>query len=263
MSGAPRAAGRRRNRAAARPELVIGGLHATRTALARAGEDALELWLRRDLDSGPVRELEARAHALGLAVHRVDEDTLERLAGDPHHQGALLRRRAPAPLTLKALLDRLAALEEAPLLLVLDTVQDPRNFGACLRAADGAGSHAVLHTRDRSARVTTVVAKAASGALDTVPLVAVPNLATALGELRDAGVWITGAVHDAEATLYDADFTTPSALVLGNEGTGLRHLTRERCDTLVGIPMHGALDSLNVATAAAVCLFEARRQRRT
>lgn len=253
--------GRARQRGQGRAELVLGGLHAVRTALARAGEDALELWLRHDLDSGPVRDLVARAETLGLAVQRADDATLDRRCGDAQHQGVVLRRRAPAPLTLNTLLDRLAAAESPPLLLVLDNVQDPRNLGACLRVADGAGANALVHTRDRSARITSAVAKAASGALDTVPLVEVGNLARALGALGDAGVWITGAVHDAPLPLHEADFGPPSALVLGNEGTGLRRLTRERCDALVHIPMHGALDSLNVATAAAVCLYEARRQR--
>ena len=147
------------------------------------------------------------------------------------------------------------------LILVLDAVQDPRNFGACLRVADGAGVDAVVYPRDKSARLGDVVAKAASGAIDTVRLTPVANLAAALRELRDAGVWITGADGEAEASIYDIDFSGPAALVFGNEGRGLRRLTREHCDTLASIPMAGELESLNVATAVAGGLFEARRQR--
>lgn len=240
-------------------ELIVGGLHSARTVLARAGDDVLELWLRRDHDADAVRELEASARALGVAVQRVDGATLNRLYGDDHHQGVVLRRRAPATVDLKTLLARAAP--RAALLLVLDNVQDPRNFGACLRAADGAGVDGVIFTRDRAAGLTSVVAKTASGALDSVALVAVANLAAALRQLAQAGVWTIGAAHDGATSLYEVDLCLPTALVLGNEGDGLRRLTREHCDQLVHIPMHGQVSSLNVATAAAVCLFEARRQR--
>ncbi len=242
-------------------DLVIGGLHAARMAFERAGGDVLELWLRRDHEVEALRELEASARALGVSVQRVDVSTLNRLYGDDHHQGVVLRRRAPATVELKTVLARAAALGRAALLLVLDNVQDPRNFGACLRAADGAGVDGVIFTRDRAAGLTSVVAKTASGALDTLTLTAVPNLAAALRQLAEAGVWTIGATHDGAVSLYQVDLTLPSALVLGNEGEGLRRLTREHCDQLAHIPMHGQVSSLNVATAAAVCLFEARRQR--
>ncbi|MBK8959591.1 MAG: 23S rRNA (guanosine(2251)-2'-O)-methyltransferase RlmB [Proteobacteria bacterium] len=242
-------------------DLVIGGLHAARMALERAGGDVLELWLRRDHDSEATRDIEARARSLGVSVQRLDQASLNRLYGDDHHQGVVLRRRPPATVELKTVLARAAAQGHAALLLVLDNVQDPRNFGACLRAADGAGVDAVIFTRDRAAGLTSVVAKTASGALDSVPLVAVANLASALRMLAEAGVWTLGAAQDGAIPIYQADLTLPSALVLGNEGEGLRRLTRERCDQLVTIPMHGQVSSLNVATAAAVCLFEARRQR--
>ncbi|MCB1749429.1 MAG: 23S rRNA (guanosine(2251)-2'-O)-methyltransferase RlmB [Gammaproteobacteria bacterium] len=241
-------------------DLVIGGWHAVRLALELAADGALELWLRQGQDDPAARALEVQARRYGVAVHRAEARTLDRLNGDERHQGVVLRRRPPATLTQDALLARLAGM--TPLLLVLDGVQDPRNFGACLRAADGAGVDAVVYPRDKSAPLSSVAAKAASGALDTVALVPVANLARALDALKAAGVWVTGTAHDAPLDIYAADFTAPAALVLGNEGSGLRRLTRERCDHLVSIPMAGRVPSLNVATAAAVCLFEARRQRR-
>ena len=242
-------------------DLIVGGLHAARMAFDRRGADVLEMWLRTELGSGAEHELEAIAQAQGVTVHKVDVATLNRLYGDDHHQGIVLRRRPPPTVDLKTVLAAAEVGGRAALLLVLDNVQDPRNFGACLRAADGAGVDGVIYTRDHSARLTTVVAKTASGALDSVALVAVPNLATALRQLAAAGVWAIGAAHDGPQSLYEIDLRLPSALVLGNEGEGLRRLTRERCDQLVHIPMHGQVSSLNVATAAAVCLFEARRQR--
>ena len=242
-------------------DLIMGGIHATRTALDRAGEDALELWVKRDHSVQILAEIETSARQYGAAVDHVDEKTLDKLYGDTHHQGVVLRRRAPRPLALNAFLDDVRRDQGKPLVLVLDNIQDPRNFGACLRVADGAGVDAVMHTRDKSARLTSVVAKAASGAIDTVPQITVVNLATAFKALQDAGLWLTGAAQDGTQDLYDADLTGARAVVLGNESGGLRRLTRERCDALVRIPMYGRLESLNVATAAAVCLFEARRQR--
>ena len=241
---------------------MMGGIHATRIALERAGEDALELWVKRDRGAQVIDAIETSAHTYGVAIHHVDDKTLDKLYGDSHHQGIVLRRRVPRPLALKAFLDGRAREARKPLVLVLDAIQDPRNFGACLRVADGAGVDAVMHTRDKSARVTSAVAKAASGAIDTVPLITVVNLAAALAEVRDAGIWVTGAAQDGTQDLYAADLSDARALVLGNEGAGLRRLTREGCDTLVRIPMFGQLASLNVATAAAICLFEAQRQRR-
>ena len=241
-------------------DLVIGGLHAVRLALELAPGDVLELWVRRGHDAAAVVSVCDAARRHGVAVQTVDARALDRLCGDEHHQGIALRRRAPATLALDALLEHCAA-TPAPLLLVLDGVQDPRNFGACLRAADGAGVAGVVYPRERSAPLSAVVAKAASGALDSLRLAAVPNLAQALRALRTAGIWITGTAHDADADLYGVDLRGPAALVLGNEGSGMRRLTREHCDTLVRIPMHGRVPSLNVATAAAVCLYEARRQR--
>ena len=120
-------------------DLVIGGLHAARMAFERAGGDVLELWLRRDHEAEAVRELETSARALGVSVQRVDVPTLNRLYGDDHHQGVVLRRRPPPSVELKTVLARAEAAGRKPLLLVLDNVQDPRTFGACLRAADGRG----------------------------------------------------------------------------------------------------------------------------
>ena len=151
--------------------------------------------------------------------------------------------------------------EQPPLLLVLDGVTDPHNLGACLRSADAAGVAAVVAPRDRAAGLTPVVRKVAAGAAESVPFVAVVNLARTLRELKERGVWLVGTDDEAERTLYDVDMTGPTAIVMGSEGEGLRRLTREACDELVRIPMGGAVESLNVSVAAGVALFEAVRQR--
>jgi 23S rRNA (guanosine2251-2'-O)-methyltransferase len=155
----------------------------------------------------------------------------------------------------------LAAIGPSSLLLILDGVTDPRNLGACLRTAAGAGVQAVLVPRDRSAGLGPAALKAAAGADALVPLVEVVNLARAITELQEAGVRVVGADGNAEDGLWSVDLRGPLALALGAEGSGLRRLTRERCDATLRIPMAGGLESLNVSVAAGICLFEARRQR--
>jgi 23S rRNA (guanosine2251-2'-O)-methyltransferase len=154
-----------------------------------------------------------------------------------------------------------AAHEDPPLVLALDGVTDPHNLGACLRVCDGAGAHAAIAPKDHAVGLNATVAKVASGAAETVPYLMVTNLARSLGEMKERGIRIIGTAEEATKTLYEVDLTGPVALVLGAEGAGLRQLTRKTCDELIRIPMAGAVESLNVSVAAAVCLFEARRQR--
>tara|TARA_R110000822_G_scaffold15732_12_gene54070 strand:+ start:263 stop:793 length:531 start_codon:yes stop_codon:yes gene_type:complete len=159
------------------------------------------------------------------------------------------------------LLTQLAASDKPPFLLVLDGVTDPHNLGACMRTCDAVGIQAVIVPKDKSASLTAVARKVACGAAETVPFVRVTNLARFLRTLKDQGVWLIGTAGEAEATVYQADFKGPVALVMGAEGTGMRRLTREHCDQLINIPMLGHVDSLNVSVATGVCLYEALRQR--
>jgi 23S rRNA (guanosine2251-2'-O)-methyltransferase len=148
-----------------------------------------------------------------------------------------------------------------PLLLVLDGVTDPHNLGACLRVADGAGAHAVIAPKDHAVGINATVSKVASGAAETVPYFMVTNLARTLGELKERQIWVIGASDEAPSSLYQTDLRGPTALVLGAEGAGLRQLTKKSCDSLVSIPMMGAVESLNVSVASGICLYEALRQR--
>ena len=241
--------------------LLVFGLHACQSALDRAGGEVLEMWVRDDAAHGDLAALVAGAGRLGLRAQRVPAATLDRLSDGAVHQGVVLRRRAPIPLDLVGLRERLAASGHTPLVLALDHPQDPHNLGACLRVADGAGADAVLLPRDRSVGLTAAAAKVASGAADSMPIAAVPNLVQALECLKQDGLWVVGASDDAPGTLYAADLRVPLVLVLGAESEGLRRLTRATCDMLVSIPMAGSVASLNLSTAAAVCLFEACRQR--
>jgi 23S rRNA (guanosine2251-2'-O)-methyltransferase len=159
--------------------------------------------------------------------------------------------------SLDELLD---ALQEPPLLLVLDGVTDPHNLGACLRVANAAGAHAVIAPKDRAAGINPTVSKVASGAAELTPYLMVTNLARTLDELKERNIWVVGTTDDAPQDLYSADLPESLAWVLGAEGEGMRRLTRERCDLLVRIPMLGGVESLNVSVAAGVVLYESVRR---
>jgi 23S rRNA (guanosine2251-2'-O)-methyltransferase len=196
-----------------------------------------------------------------VRIQSASSESLAKLVGDVAHQGAVAAVRPLKSWDEHDLMRNLSQINGDPLLLVLDGVTDPHNLGACLRAADAAGVHAVIIPKDRSAAVDGVVRKVAAGAAEFVPVASVTNLARALDQLKEQGIWVVGTDGEAAQTLYEADLKRPLALILGAEGSGMRRLTRERCDFVVRIPMAGQVESLNVSVAAGVALFEARRQR--
>lgn len=241
--------------------LTLYGVHAARACLTHAPEQILELWMRDDSRSVDHEALLSLAAHAGIKVQMATNETLNKLVGAVPHQGVVIRRRTPQALDLIQFLARGFRDPAQALLVVLDQIQDPHNLGAVLRLADGVGADGIVITKDRSVTITPVVAKVASGALDTVPLIAVTNLARALKDIKDAGLWVIGATHDAPDALYRMDLKRPLAWVIGGEGQGLRRLTRESCDMLCHLPMRGTVASLNLGTAAAVCLYETLRQR--
>jgi 23S rRNA (guanosine2251-2'-O)-methyltransferase len=238
---------------------VLAGFHAVTARLRHAPESIEALYVDGQRRDGRMQQLLARTESAGVRVTVTDAARLQRLAGGTTHQGvvALCGDLALA----RSLDDVLAQVNAETLLLLLDGVTDPRNLGACLRTAEAAGAQAVVVPRDRSANLTPVVAAAAAGAAETIPLLPVTNLARAMDEIRDSGVWIAGAAGQAERSLYDLDLRGPLAWALGAEGEGLRRLTREKCDWLARIPLRGQVESLNVSVAAGICLFETLRQR--
>jgi 23S rRNA (guanosine2251-2'-O)-methyltransferase len=239
----------------------VYGLHAINAVLERAPERLLELWMAQPRDDARARELKERAESAGVRIQSVAAEGLAKLVGDVAHQGAVAAVRPLKAWDEHELIQALDQLTHDPLLLILDGVTDPHNLGACLRTADAAGVHAVLLPKDRSAAVDGVVRKVAAGAAEFVPVATVTNLARCIDGLKERGIWVVGTDGEAPQTLYAADLKRPLALVLGAEGSGMRRLTRERCDYLVRIPMAGQVESLNVSVAAGVALFEARRQR--
>ncbi len=241
----------------------IHGIHAVGTVLRRSPERVESLAVLRGRRDGRLEELLQAARLHAIAVRECAREELDRLASGVH-QGVVAEVRVAMALGEDFLFETLLpALEEPPLLLVLDAITDPHNLGACLRSADAFGAHAVIVPRDNAAPLNATARKAASGAADLVPLVAVTNLARTLRALQQAGVWIIGAAGEAAETLTAVDLGGAVALVMGAEGSGMRRLTREHCDHLAAIPMCGEVASLNVSVATGVFLYEARRQRRT
>jgi 23S rRNA (guanosine2251-2'-O)-methyltransferase len=209
-----------------------------------------------------LNDLKRTAEAKGVRIIAVDARRLAGMAGGGRHQGVVA---AVSALRLAQfiddLLEEISARGDSPLLLVLDGVQDPHNLGACLRVADAAGAHAVIAPKDRSCGLTAAAIKVSSGAAEALPYISVTNLARSLRDLKDRGLWLIGTDDDAPTPLYQARAHGPLAWVMGAEGEGMRRLTRELCDSVVAIPMTGTVESLNISVAAAVCLFETRRQR--
>ena len=242
-------------------EDLICGLHAVAAALQQHPELLDGLWVSSERTDRRVNEIVTAARAAGVRFQMVPRVKLDRMAEGERHQGVIARLRAATVKREDELDALLAALPSAPLLLILDGVQDPHNLGACLRSADAAGVHGVIVPREHSAPLTAAARRAASGAAETVPIFEVVNLARTLRTVKDAGVWLIGATQDAADPIYTTDLRRPLGLVLGGEGKGLRRLTREHCDSLVRIPMAGQVASLNVSVATGICLYEAVRQR--
>jgi 23S rRNA (guanosine2251-2'-O)-methyltransferase len=238
---------------------LIYGFHAVTSRLRQQAAAVKELYLDQSRNDRRAKDLAQLAVERGVRVMLVDGARLDGMTQHARHQGIVARVE---PVALARDLDSvLDALSEPALLLILDGITDPHNLGACLRVADAMGVHAVVVPKDRAAGITPTVEKVASGAAETVPFIAVTNLARTMRELKEREIWLIGADQGAGRDLYSVKLEGPLAWVVGAEGEGMRRLTRENCDELARIPMRGAVESLNVSVAAGICLAETRRQR--
>jgi 23S rRNA (guanosine2251-2'-O)-methyltransferase len=244
---------------------IIHGLHAVQALLTRDVTRVLKVQLLRGREDERAAAVLAAALHAQIPVERVDAQRLDKLTGGAVHQGVIAEVRPLMPWTEDALISALGAAlgaaSGAPLVLALDGVQDPHNLGACLRTADACGALAVIIPKDRAAQLNATVRKVAAGAAETTPIVTVTNLARCLRDLKELGLWVVGADAAGPARADEVDLQGPIVLVMGAEGSGLRHNTRQHCDFLVRLPSLGAVESLNVSVAAGMLLYEATRQR--
>jgi 23S rRNA (guanosine2251-2'-O)-methyltransferase len=228
---------------------VLEALRAGRVTVVRIGERG----------GGRMQELLSMAAERGVKVQRVDAHLLDRLAKGGVHQGVVAD---VDDVSVDYSVEELVRDASGPaLIVVLDGIEDPHNLGAILRTADAAGVHGVVVQSRRSAALGGAAAKVSAGAVSHVKIAQVVNIARAIDELKEVGVWTVGLADDADVSYGAIDFTMPSAIVVGAEGSGLRRLVREKCDFTARIPMQGHVSSLNVSVATGICLFEAVRQR--
>lgn len=235
--------------------MLIYGINAVAEAIRAGRVRELRVVERA---SGRVAETVAAAQRAGIAVRRVQAGDLDRAAKGGVHQGVIADVEESRDYGVS---DLVTGASGVPLLVVLDGIEDPHNVGAILRTVDAAGADGVIRQSRHAAPLGGAAAKAAAGAVSHVRIAEVVNIARAIEELKEAGVWTVGLAGDSAKSYDQIDLTVPTAIVLGAEGTGLRRLVRERCDWLVSIPMRGHVDSLNVSVAAGIALFEAVRQR--
>ena len=235
--------------------MIVYGLNPVLEALRAGRVRSIRTSRRSDQRMHAVLEMATRA---GVPVRQVEAVELDRAARGGQHQGVVAEAEEAPDYSVEELV---AAATGAPLIVVLDGVEDPHNFGAILRVADAAGVDGVIRQTRHAAAADGAAAKASAGALAHVRMANVVNIARAVDELKAANVWTVGLAGDARQRYSELDLTLPTALVLGGEGTGLRRLVRERCDILASLPMLGHVESLNVSVAAGIVLFEAVRQR--
>ncbi len=242
---------------------TLYGLHPVRELLRAGGEGVAELWLAEGGDRGRAfAELARLARERGAKVREAPRARLDRLAGTDRHQGVVAVVGDYRYAEVDDVLAAARAAGEAPLLVVLDGIEDPHNLGAVIRSAHALGAHGVVIPKDRAAGITPTAAKASAGAVEHCPVARVTNVAHTISDLKEGGVWTVATDAGGTDDLDAVDLTLPTALVIGSEGAGVRPLVLRSCDRVVRIPMKGKVGSLNASAAAAIALYEAARQRK-
>ncbi|MCE3045505.1 23S rRNA (guanosine(2251)-2'-O)-methyltransferase RlmB [Legionella sp. 16cNR16C] len=240
---------------------MVYGLHAVTALLKKPHRPVHKLLLSQERQDQRMQQLVKLAEEAGIPMEFLSVQKMKQQYPDLAHQGVLAITGRLPEYVESDLAHMVAVCKKPPLILILDSVTDPHNLGACLRTADAAGVDFVIIPKDKSAGITPVVSKVACGAAESIPVVKVTNLVRAMEIIKQEGVWLYGAAGEAQESIYQLELTSSVALVMGAEGSGLRRLTREHCDGLFSLPMLGSVESLNVSVAAAVSLYEAVRQR--
>lgn len=208
-----------------------------------------------------IKQIKRLAREHGVVLKETSKDRLKELLGEAPSQGVVAIISAYRYVEVDEILASAKRRNEQPFLLVLDEIEDPHNLGALIRTAECAGVHGIIIPKHNAASVNTTVVKVSAGATAHIPIARVTNIAQTLDELKSSGVWIIGTVMESNRLYFELNFPSALAIVIGNEGRGMRRLVRQRCDFLVTIPMHGKIDSLNASVAGALVMFEAAKAR--
>lgn len=240
----------------------IYGRHPIVELLRGRPRDVQRIYLASGGKSTRLGDIESLAQRNNVPIASVSKRKLDDLVGNVPHQGVVAAVRPFAYAELEDILERARTMDEPPLVVALDQIQDPHNLGALLRSSYALGAHGVFLPKDRAVEVTPTVIKRSAGATAHLPIARVTNLRRAIEELKSAGLWVMGAAAEGDEVLDEVDWTGPTVLVIGSEGSGLRRGVAQSCDRLVRIPMQGKLGSLNASVAGALFLYEAARQRR-
>lgn len=247
-----------------RPDELSEGLIEGRNAVTeaiRSGRAINKVFLADGDTDKALGRLAAMAKEAGAVVVRIDRRKLNDMSPTNAHQGIIASVAAHEYATVDDILQSARERSENPLIVICDELSDPHNLGAIMRTAECAGAHGVIIPKRRSVGLTAVVSKASAGAIEYMPVARVSNIAAAIRELKERGVWVFGTAADGTTALCDADLKGPTAIVIGNEGVGMSRIVSESCDFKVSIPMKGKISSLNASAAAAILLYEAVRQR--
>ena len=241
-------------------EDLIEGRNAVIEAL-RAGRAIDKIFIAKGEVDKTLGHIASKAREAGIVVVEADRRKLDAMSVTHAHQGVVAQSAVREYATIEQLLARAEEKGEPPFLVACDEISDPHNLGAILRTAECVGAHGVLIPKRRSAGLTATVDKASAGAAEHLPVARVANMASALRELKEKGLWIYGTAADGESPLWETDFSGPVCLVIGSEGEGMSRVVAEQCDFRVSIPMHGRIGSLNASAAAAVVMYEILRSR--
>ena len=242
-------------------EFTIEGRNAVLEAF-RSGKTIDKLFVLDGCQDGPVKSIIREAKKTDTIINFVDKERLDRLAGTGHHQGVVAQAAAYEYAEVEDILKAAKDKGEAPFIFILDEIEDPHNLGAIIRTANQAGAHGVIIPKRRAVGLTATVAKTSAGAINYTPVAKVTNISKTIEDLKKQGMWFVCADMDG-TTMYDLNLTGPIGLVIGNEGSGVGRLVKEKCDFVASIPMKGEIDSLNASVAAGVLAYEIVRQRMT
>ena len=241
--------------------IFIFGFHSIESLLKTSPESIIKVFVQINRKDKRVNNLINMLTSQKINFSSADRHELDLMAKGEVHQGVISEAVLPPLLNEKSLLKSISDNPSSPLILVLDSIQDPRNLGACLRSANAAGVDYVVINKDGSAPINALVHKTSAGAINSLKIFHVTNLSRTIIEIQKRGIWVIGLDGISKSTIYDVNLTDATAIVMGAEGKGIRRLIKETCDQIVNIPMSGNIESLNVSVATGIALFESKRQR--